>query len=69
MDIKTISRGGEILKRVPYSGDYWAMVYLVVFFLQAKNCATLKNTANETKLILHRIEQIYSVINDTVKIY
>lgn len=66
MDIKTVSKGGEILERIPYSCDYWAVIYLLVIFLQVRSCASLKNAANETKLILQQIQQVYQGISDMV---
>lgn len=66
MDIKTINNGGKILERIPYSCDYWAIIYLLIIFLQVTKCASLKNTANETKLILQQIQQNYLGINDMV---
>lgn len=66
MDIKVISKGGQVMERIPYSCDYWAVVYMFVIFLQVKSCATLKITANETKLILQQIAQNYPGLNDMV---
>lgn len=69
MDIRTVSEGGKSLERIPYSCDYWAIMYLLIIFLQVKSCTSLKNIANETKIILHQIHQNYPSINDMVRRY
>lgn len=66
MDLKTVNSGGPFFERIPYSCDYWAVVYLLIIFLQVKKCASLKTAANETKLILQQIQLNYLGINDMV---